>query len=178
MATNLDCYEDDLQFILLLNRCGLAGTQQEKITADGFTSMRILVDHYNFDPNNGFANYVRDLNATLGNASNAERRVYYSPILIVKLSGIVRYFIISVYSFHKLPDISQEVNADVIALQAQLYSEVKRLKYNPDKSKEDNDAMPEKKLPSLLRQSNWVIFLSHLPSRRSVHSLAYLVNEE
>ena len=77
-----------------------------------------------------------------GNLIAAARRVHFNPRMITKLSGIVRYFIYAVYTFHTMTNldfVDMELSNDL----GQLYTKSKPINANEKNDEEDLD------LPSL-----------------------------
>ena len=60
MATITDRYDDDASFTALLNRIGLSARERNKLSNDGFTTMKLMVDHYSHDIEN-LKKYLKEL---------------------------------------------------------------------------------------------------------------------
>ena len=111
MTTITERYSHGDHFANLLVELGMTNTQVARLQSDGFTSMQILVSHYQSGGASNLEKYLRDLNKTFANSA-AALRVYYNPVIIYRLCGCLNYFSLCVMSFHTIPDIdlvSQEL---------------------------------------------------------------------
>ena len=104
MATITERYSDADTFMQFLETIGLTPAQRNRISMEGFTSMKILVDHYQLEGSSGLEKHLRDLNKTYAGATQAIR-VHYTPLIVSRLAGCLNYFILSVYALHTIPDI-------------------------------------------------------------------------
>ena len=69
---------------------GIIESQLSKLQEDGFVSMDIICKEFKDDVES-FNEYLKSLNKTFGSAGE-RLRVYYSPVVINKLVGLLHYF--------------------------------------------------------------------------------------
>ena len=101
----------DDNFEDLLDRLGLGANEMQQFITDGFTNISLLVKHFSYDVAS-FKAHLQSLNKTFANAATAARRMYFNPIQINRLLGILYYFNQSVNTFHTIPDIDR-VTSDI-----------------------------------------------------------------
>ena len=146
-----DLYEDEELFRYVLdNAVGISQVQcRTKLVDDGFTSIRSIIRQHPNDVE-GFKTYLLQLNKTFASSSDAALRVYYSPVVISRLLGVVHLYNQAVNTFHSIPDPSylDENYADDLAAIYNAFSE---------KSKAEKDEV-EIDLPKLTGSSNWIDF--------------------
>ena len=53
----------------------------------------------------GFKSYIENLNKTFAAASVVNMRVYFNPIKMKQLIGVVHYFDQALHAYHSIPDI-------------------------------------------------------------------------
>jgi len=106
MATITERYTDPESFNDLLTEIGMSNTQVGRIQSDGFTTMKILVSHYQTGGGTELEKYLRNLNKTFANAAQT-LRVYYNPVIINRFCGCLTYYTLCVYSFHTIPDLDE-----------------------------------------------------------------------
>ena len=165
-------YTSDDNFEDLLNRLGLGVNERQQFITDGFTNISLLVKHFSYDVAS-FKSHLQGLNKTFANAAQA-RRMYFNPIQINRLLGVLHYFTQSVNTFHTIPDIDQ-VTADIADdLGSNYLSSLRKIEVP-----EDGNSV---KLPSLTGSGNWRAFkeklilkLSTMKSTRGI-SLEYIAD--
>ena len=178
MATVTERFSDAESFTALLTRIGVSQRQRDRLIEDDFETMEELVEHFQFSSGSEIESYLLGINKTFGNASQADRRVYFSPVMIGRIVGTILYFCHGLYTFHTIPDIN-EIDLERAVELSYNYHQGRRLKNDDDSDDEDLDTS----LPKLKGAGNWITFreklaikLSHLKSRRGF-SLSYLLDE-
>jgi len=177
MATITERYSHEDHFANLLDELGMSNTQVARLQSDGFTSMQILVSHYQ---SGGASNlekyYLRDLNKTFANSS-AALRVYFNPVIMNRLCGCLNYFSLCVMSFHTIPDIDF-INQEFAGNLGSFWNKFKADK----KIQDENDDDTNIDLPKLKGAASWISFrdaFTHKLRDTSTSrgfSLAYLVD--
>ena len=143
-----DLYENEELFCYIMDEIGIsARKERDKIVGDGFNSIRTIVRHHSNDID-AFRKYLTGLNKTYASASVAAIRVYYPPLIIARLMGVIHYFHQGVTVFHCIPDPSfiDDNKADELA---QIYKSFT--------SKKDTDDV-DVDIPKLTGSSNWIDF--------------------
>ena len=107
--------------------------------------MSLLVEHFAYDVK-GFKDHLTSLNKSLASATGA-RRVYFNPIMMNRLLGILHYFDQAVHTYHTIPDID-ELDADLANLFGKQYQSSHR-------SKLDDEEEVGIKIPDLTGATNW-----------------------
>ena len=103
MATITARYSEDASFELLLTRLSLGPNEINRIQNNGFRDMSLLVEHFAYDVK-GFKDHLTSLNKSFASAT-AARRVYFNPIMMNRLLGILHYVDQAVHTYHTIPDI-------------------------------------------------------------------------
>ena len=179
MATITEKYSDPESFSNLLTEIGMSDTQVARLQNDGFTTMKILVSHYQTGGATELEKYMRDLNKTFANASGS-LRVYFNPVIINRICGCMTYFTLCVYSFHTVPDIDK-ISIDDAGDLGSFWT-----KYNADKTSKGNKSSNDDTaidLPKLKGASSWIAFrdafIHKLRDTQNARgfSLAYLVDD-
>ena len=139
---------------------------------DGFDSMIAIIDLHSNDVE-GFKKYLMNLNKTFASSTNAQLRVYFSPVNISRLVGVVYYFNHSINTFHRLPDLLL-IDEDI--------STASSLHYRQSSIEKDDDDV-QIDIPKLSGSSNWIIFrdkfkmkLHKTTGARGFH-LGYIVDD-
>jgi len=152
MATIINRYSDEDSFTEFLETIGFSPAQRNRISLEGFTSMKVLVDHYQPEGPSGLGKHIRDLsNKTYAGAAQTIR-VHYTPIIISRLIGCLNYFILSVSALHTIPDLSV-IDVDAAAKHRKFWTKFKSLK-NASESSVDDDISTD--LPKLKGATTWV----------------------
>ena len=165
-------FTTDASFGDLLTRLGLGANEKQQFITDGFTNISLLVKHFSYDVAS-FKSHLQNLNKTFANAA-AVRRMYFNPIQMKRLLGVLYYFNQAVNTFHTIPDIV-EVTADIAdELGSNYLSSLRKIE-----APEDGNLV---KLPSLTGSGNWRAFreklilkLSTMKSTRGI-SLEYIAD--
>ena len=164
----------DDNFEDLLDRLGLGANEMQQFITDGFTNISLLVKHFSYDVAS-FKTHLQSLNKTFANAATAARRMYFNPIQINRLLGILYYFNQSVNTFHTIPDIDRVTSDIADELGSNYLSSQRKLEATEDGSN-------LVKLPSLTGSGNWRAFkeklilkLSTMKSTRGI-SLEYITD--
>ena len=90
----------------------LPNRERTRLINDGLTSIEALVNMYGHNIKS-FRTYLEGLNKTFASSSTAANRVYYTPIIITKLIGVLFYFSHCVETLHKMPDVLS-IDNDII----------------------------------------------------------------
>ena len=83
MATITARYNDDESFTALLTRIGISPRERNRLSNDGFTTMKLMVDHYSHDIDD-LCKYLKELNKSFGSA-NVNMRINFNPFMISRL---------------------------------------------------------------------------------------------
>jgi len=135
-----------------LETIGFSPAQRNRISLEGFTSMKILVDHYQLEGASGLEKHLRDLNKTYAGAAQAIR-VHYTPLIVSRFAGCLNYFIFSIYALHTIPDLLV-IDIDVAAKHGKFWTKFKSNKAS--ESSNDDDISTD--LPKLKGATTWVVF--------------------
>jgi len=153
MTTITQKYSHADHFANLLTKIGMTNTQVARLQSDGFTTMQILVSHYQSGGASSLEKYLRDLlNKTFANAA-AALRVYFNPVTINCLCGCLNYFLLCKMSFHTIPDIDlidQELSGNL----GSFWNKFKADKKNQGDGDDDTNI----DLPKLKGASSWISF--------------------
>jgi len=170
--TKFQLYQDNNAFRVMLDAIGIQLEQRNRLVNDGFNSMKDIIDLHSNDVE-GFKKYLTNLNKTFASSTNEQLRVYFSPVDISRLVGVVYYFNHAINTFHRLPDlllIDEEI------------STVSSLHYRESNTEKDDDDCPID-IPKLSGSSNWIIFrdkfkmkLHKTTGARGFH-LGYIVDD-
>ena len=145
-----DLYRNEGVLRYIMDTIGVTPVKcRSKIVDDGFTSLRAIVQHHSNDVK-GFRNYLTNLNKTFASAGTAAIRVYYSPVIIARLCGVVHYYDQAVNNFHSIPDPSF-ITVDMADDLASSYNAF----IESSKTKDDD---VELEVPVLTGSSNWITF--------------------
>ena len=143
-----ELYADEGLFRYIMDEIGInARKERDKIVGDGFNSIRTIVRHHSNDLG-AFRKYLLGLNKTYASASVAAIRVYYPPLIIARLMGVLHYYHQAVTVFHSIPDPSY-IDDDKADELAQVYKSFT--------SKDESDDV-EVEIPKLTGSSNWIDF--------------------
>jgi hypothetical protein len=154
-----ELYQNPMAFQIMLDNIGVPDRERARITNDGFATMNELVSHYANDVA-GFKKYLENLNKTFATATE-ENKVYFTPPVTSKLTGVMHYFNVAVNGYHMVPDISIITGNDANGF-GQSYRESIRKKDSED----DDDDLD---IPKLLGSTNWVDFRDAVASKLSQH---------
>ena len=133
-------------FRVMLHAIGIAQRQRNRLVTDGYTSMRTILDLHPHDVD-GFKTNLLNLNKHFAASADANLRVYFTPVNISRLIGVVHYFDLAVHSFHKVPDILS-IDDDNSASYSSHYRT----------SLSTNEDEVEISIPVLSGSSNWTDF--------------------
>ena len=150
MAAVINRYRNSNRFSDMLRGINCPQNEIARLRTDGFTSMESLVKNYTYNTN-AFKVHLNSLNKTFG--SHQTTPVYYNPILINRLLGVLYHFDQAVNTFHQVPDIGQMS----LALANELSS-----KYADSLITEDDEDELEIKVPKLDGSVNWRSFKDKL----------------
>ena len=178
MPTNLGRYTNADSFTTFLGVINLTARQIQHLTDDEFTTMKDMVDFFQFSNVKEITKYFEDVNKTYGNSTRRETRVRFSPKAVMKITGVIWYFVHSVYSFHTVPNIASITDVQSVEL-GRLAQEL----HDPDSSSDDKKPEDDVTLPTLKGAINWIDFrdkmiikISKLRNRRGI-SLEYLLDD-
>ena len=114
--------------------------------------MDIICEEFKDDVES-FKEYLKSLNKTFGSAGEG-LRVYYSPVVINRLVGLLYYFNIAVQHMHVVPKLSI-----IQAAQATAWG---RLYQDSIKTKETDIGQDDVKIPQFKGHNNWIEFKQKL----------------
>ena len=158
MATITDRYDDAASFTGMLTRIGLPNRERNRLNTDGFTTMKLMVNHYTTDVED-LRKYLKELNKTYGTAAG-NLRCNFNPFIISRLIGVTHYFNFCVKSLHVIPDIDL-VDLDESDTLGSFYtSEFKEIS-----NSDDNEEDFEVKVPELTDPTKWLKFRDSLIER-------------
>ena len=169
-------FEREQELINLINTMG--GTQNEidRLTTDGFTSMKDLVVHHENDLEM-FRSYLKTLNKTFNQHPDPALTIYFPPMVMSRLMGALFYCKTCYYDFHVIPDV-RNIDRDMASELYKIYSNMK------DHEKDDADKDIETKIPSLKGASNWrsfrdlVIMKLTQTKGKAGYSVAYVIDNK
>lgn len=161
-------YLMDRSIGITLERC------RNKIVNDGFDSLRSVIRHHSNDIE-GFKTYMTGLNKTFASSSVSTLRVYYSPVSISRMLGVIHLYDQGVNTFHCIPDASY-VDRNYANELSSVYESFKKLS---EKDKEEIDVQ----LPTLTGSTNWIDFRDKFKMKLSLtigkrgFPLSYVIDE-
>jgi hypothetical protein len=144
-------FNHELAFRQLLHDIGVIISKRNQIIGDGFTSLQTLVEHYRYDVN-GFASYLKNINKAWG-ALGQDRRIFFNPVIMQRLLGLLHYASQAYYSFHITIDTDDITAADATNF-GRAYNDFKSKANNAN----DDDNGTDVSIPVLTGSSNWVNF--------------------
>ena len=167
---NATQYDSQDALRVLMDSIGIEMRERDRIVTDGFTSVDEIVTHFTNNVD-GFAKYLAHLNKSFASSNNPALQVYFSPMAIQRLIGVVHYFNVSVNLFHTIPELTL-----VDAESASAYYRHYKL-FSAELEEDDT------KVPELQGAHTWVDFrdkfmmkLSKVKGVRGT-SLAYVIDQ-
>ena len=97
-------FRDDTEFVTLLTTLGLGVPELARLKSDGFNNMETLCLQYKLDTKS-FKDYLLNTNKTFRSARVAIQ-VYFTPVIITRLTGMVHFFDQHLFTYHAIPDIA------------------------------------------------------------------------
>ena len=146
MATITDRFRSDAHFMQMMTRIGLAAAERNRFIRDGFTNMEVMSLQYKLNVK-GFKSYIENLNKTFAAATAVNMRVYFNPIKMKKIIGVVHFYDQALNAYHSIPDIDN-ITADLAMDYGTAYEML--LSSESEKDKEDEQVV---KLPKLESKS-------------------------
>ena len=140
-------YSDTNAFLCLLTEIGLGEKERFRMLHDGYDSMEVLVDNYANDVE-GFKKHLVRCNKNWMNHASPIMRVFFSPIIIDSLVGILYYFHTAVKVLHTIPCVM-----DISIDEAKHYGHT--YKASLTSNDEDNEDV---ELPQLKEGKDWSRF--------------------
>ena len=131
----------------IFHEIGLTNPERVRLINDGMISVQALVNMYGHNIKD-FRTYLEGLNKTFASASVAANRVYYTPVIISKLMGVLFYFSHCVETLHRMPDVLSVDNAFII----ENYEHWKSFPKEVDTDEDSEDII----IPKLKGHENWV----------------------
>jgi len=131
----------------IFHEIGLSNPERVRLINDGMTSVQALVNMYGHNIKH-FCTYLEGLNKTFASANQVANRVYYTPIIISKLMGVLFYFSHCVETLHKMPDVLSFDNAFIV----ENYEHWKSFSKEVDTDQDTEDIT----VPQLKGHENWV----------------------
>ena len=150
MAAIINRYRNSNRLDSMLTTIACQQNEAARFRIDGFTSMESLVKNYTYNTG-AFKTHLNALNKTFG--SHATTPIYYNPILINRLLGILYHFDQAVNTFHQVPDIG--------SIDIRTADELSR-KYADSLIVEDDEDELDIKVPKLDGSTNWRSFKDKL----------------
>ena len=152
MLSNLDKYNDEEEFISMLQRIGVNQAGIGQLNSDDFDTMKVLVEQYKDDISE-FVSYLKTIN-------KSSSPVRYSPVVSNRIIAVLHYFIQSVTCFHKIPDISI-INREEAMMLVEPYNAYLNFK----EIDADEDVIID--LPELKGHDNWIQYRDKFMSNLS-----------
>lgn len=140
-------YPDENGLRIMLNTIGIRVRERNHIISDGYSSMSEIINLHK-DDIDGFERYLIGLNKTFAASRNDALRIYFTPVTISRLVGVVHYFNCAINNFHQIPDLLM-VDEDDATIYANHYRSLV-------KAAEDDPELIS--LPQLTGSSNWIDF--------------------
>ena len=156
VATNVRAYRSEPRFNAILTRIGCGINERTRLTTDGFTTMESVVRAYTYKTDS-FKSHLHSLNKAF--AGHPNNPIYFTPVVIRRLLGILFHFDQAANTFHSLPDLNG-IDADTADTLSESYADAIL-----DES--DDDDASEVKLPKLEGSSNWRLFKDKLKLKLS-----------
>ena len=148
-TTPIQRFEHPMGLLHIMNSVGVPDPERVRIITDGFDTMRELVTHYSGDTN-AFKVYLEGLNKTFATAPRVENRIYFNPLVLAKLVGVIYYFDITYNCLHLVPDVL-DVTPDNCITYSRNYRD-----FCLQSDKDDGEDTLD--LPKLQGASNWVTY--------------------
>ena len=145
--TQNERYTNAQSIAYIFHQIGLRNPERVRLINDGLTSVQALVNMYQHNVK-GFRTYLEGLNKTFATASTVANRVYYTPVIISKLMGVLFYFGHCVETLHVMPDVLSVDDAFII----ENYEHWKSLSKELDTDDDTEDIT----IPQLKGHENWV----------------------
>ena len=128
--SNADKYDDDNEFVSLLQRIGINLAGVEQLNSDDFDTMKVLVNQYKDD--------VSEFSAYLKTINKSSSPVCFSPVVSNRITAVLHFFIQSVTCFHTIPDVAI-IDRDVATTLIEPYNAYRKFRENDA----DEDAIIE-----------------------------------
>ena len=125
--------------------------------------MKEILSHHSNEVDS-FTLYLTNLNKTFASSSTAGLRVYFSPVVIQRFTGIVHYFNQAVNTFHIIPDILN-VNTDNASDNYR--------HYRTFRVREKSDDTLDIDVPLLTGATNWINFRDKFHETRSTDRIPF-----
>ena len=153
-------FSSEQGFVDLMYELGVGNNERDRIVADGFGSIRDLVEQYEHDIES-FRSYIKNLNRTFGTSTQRNQKVYFSPPVASRMIGTLFFGIICYYSCHSIPDFGMATPE--LAMKWYKYYESLRQEENPETEKEI-----ELEIPDFKGASSWREFRDMVSMRLSL----------
>ena len=173
MTTITDRFRDNASFTTMLTTLGSNGAEINRFSTDRFATMDILSFQFKLNIKS-FKSYIKGLNKTFAGSGVTNIRVYYNPIKLKRILGVVHYYHQLLYVYHTIPDIYLITDA--------LATEYGNAYDGLIEDKDDEDKKEDIELPVLSAKS-WIdwddrfrLKLSQMKSK-NLFSLDYIINK-
>ena len=93
MAQNSDIIQrfiTEQRFVGVLFAIGVGRNERDRLVDDCFISMKAFVNQYEHKTEE-LRSYIKTLNKTFGSLANQEQKIYFSPLVMSKLIGLLHY---------------------------------------------------------------------------------------
>ena len=154
-----DKFRDDTEFVTLLTTLGLGVPELARLKTDGFDNMEILCLQYKLDTKS-FKDYLLNTNKTFGSARVAIQ-VYFTPVIITRLTGMVHFFDQHLFTYHAIPDIALVTKEKCTEYGHAFETMNKRKTESPDR-------MKEIQIPKFKGGHSWMDFYEKLEHKLSL----------
>lgn len=149
--TIIQRYDNHQAFLCLLNNIGVDTKERYRLGADGFMTLRNLVDHFRDDVD-VFHKYLQTSNKTWINNTQVMMRAYFTPVIINRLVGLLYYYKVCVRMLHTVPDTNIILANQATEFGTQYYNSTRAT------GGDDDDNSSDIKIPDLKGADNWVSF--------------------
>ena len=172
--SNKELYKDNNALCVMLKTISVKRRECDRLVDDGFKDMDEIVAHYTHDVE-GFVKYLKNLNKIFASSSNSSQQVYFSPVAIQRLTGVLHYFNHAVNTFHTIPDIMTIDQAFAIDY-CHHYCDFAKQRKNKD------DPI-DIEVPNLAGAANWISFCDTFMTKLTTTygasgvPLSYILNE-
>ena len=157
----------------MLTTLGFNAAEKNRFSTDGFTTMEIFSLQFKLNLKS-FKSYMKDLNKTFAASGVTNIRVYYNPIKLKRIIGVVHYYNQSLYVYHTIPDIDL-ITSTLATEYGNAYDNM--IEYKDDEDKKENIEL------LVLSANSWTdwgdkfrLKLSQMKSK-NLFSLDYIINE-
>ena len=180
MATNRDRLREQGVTVQFFGHIGLQVVHLNVLISEGMRSFSDVVETYKEEGPEEFKKLLQDHNKAVDSRPHTGRgpRTRFTPVAIKRLTGVLHFFLISMYALHICPRITL-IDADIADELGAAYYE----KLAMDDDEDEDDDTIDTKLPVFRGTNNWTEFrdrfafkLAHTKNRKG-YSLDYVIDD-